>query len=441
MPQSIHSTLDRKSRAEPQNEVNLFVDGGRGLSIRVAFACTGPPWYSSSTMRRSNSIAGREKRGNGGRATASLRVVTLRVCIAFAAAGSSTACSDGSDSSASTSKGDSATSSAQAPGTSGSASGTTSTTSARQGQTASSSSSMSNATNATSTGGGMNANGSASGGASGAGNTESVESSAGGAPDDTGTTSGSVTSTSSGGTGSEQTPSPGCGVVPADLSSRNENEDVGGVPRSYFLSIPDGYDANVPYPVVFAFHGSGDSGEGFSGWAGVEEAAAGQAIFVYFDGIDGVWEPEVFDSDFDFADQVFDYLKTTYCVDENAVFAFGFSYGGWASTQFACARSDLLRGVASVAGGGPMGQCNTPMAMMLVHGSADEAEPISSSLSTRQHFLDNNGCSEDDPSPVADPCVAYQGCREPLVWCEHPGGHSIPSFAPEAIWDFFDSLR
>jgi hypothetical protein len=43
-----------------------------------------------------------------------------------------------------------------------------------------------------------------------------------------------------------------------------------------------------------------------------------------------------------------------------------------------------------------------------------------------------------DPSP----CVAYQGCDDgyPVTWCEFAGGHSPPSFASAAIWDFFSQF-
>ena len=40
-------------------------------------------------------------------------------------------------------------------------------------------------------------------------------------------------------------------------------------------------------------------------------------------------------------------------------------------------------------------------------------------------------------------CVEYQGCDEgtPLVYCTHPGGHSVPSGAGGRAWRFFQSLK
>jgi polyhydroxybutyrate depolymerase len=231
--------------------------------------------------------------------------------------------------------------------------------------------------------------------------------------------------------------SSGCGQAVANTDAYTVTDGD----RTYLVALPDGYDPKIPYPLVVAFHGGGDTGDGFRGWAGVEEAAAGQAIFVYPTGPDGIWNDEVFNSDFDLFDRALESLSSQYCVDLNAVFAFGFSWGGWAVTQFACARPNILKGIASIAGGGPMGNCTQPMAMMLIHGTADKAEPISSSESTRDQYVQNNGCADTFTDVAPSPCVSYSGCDEAVVWCAHDGEHGIPSFAPEAVWDFFNNLR
>jgi hypothetical protein len=39
-------------------------------------------------------------------------------------------------------------------------------------------------------------------------------------------------------------------------------------------------------------------------------------------------------------------------------------------------------------------------------------------------------------------CVAYQGCDDghPVHWCQYSGGHTRPSFVPDAIWAFFEQF-
>ena len=57
-------------------------------------------------------------------------------------------------------------------------------------------------------------------------------------------------------------PSSGCGQ-PLRVSSGEQSIDVDGVPRTYLLDIPAGYDGTTPLPLVFAFHGATTSGELF----------------------------------------------------------------------------------------------------------------------------------------------------------------------------------
>ena len=65
---------------------------------------------------------------------------------------------------------------------------------------------------------------------------------------------------------------------------------------------------------------------------------------------------------------------------------------------------------------------------------------IESGEASRDHWVEANGCSTTT-TPVAptDYCVAYDGCDSgyPVHWCVHDGGHTIPDWSPQAIWDFF----
>jgi poly(3-hydroxybutyrate) depolymerase len=229
----------------------------------------------------------------------------------------------------------------------------------------------------------------------------------------------------------------GCGLAVSDT----EASSIAVGDRTFLLALPENYDPKNPYPLVFSFHGRGSNGAEFRSWARVEEAAAGQAIFVYPDGPDGEWEDEVYHTEFDFYDAVMDILSAAYCIDLNAVFAFGFSYGGWAVTQFACERPSLLRGIAPIAGGGPGAPCTSSMPTMIIHGTADTAQDIYRSEETRDLFLLNNGCIDAVTPIEPSPCVSYNECTDVLVWCAHEGEHIIPLFAPAAIWAFFDGLR
>ena len=71
-------------------------------------------------------------------------------------------------------------------------------------------------------------------------------------------------------------PSAGCGLAPdvADLLV------VDGQDRTFVLHLPNDYDPNRAYPLVFAWHARGTSGQIAASYYYVEHAAAESAIFV-----------------------------------------------------------------------------------------------------------------------------------------------------------------
>ncbi len=233
--------------------------------------------------------------------------------------------------------------------------------------------------------------------------------------------------------------STGCGVAPDTLTPGYQTVELNGVSRQFVVDLPKDYDPNRAYPLLFAFHGAGDTGEKFKSWAGVADAVEG--IYIYPDGVNGIWGDEVYNNDFSLEYAAYEHVTQNYCVDADRVFAFGFSWGGWATTQFACNAADVLRGVISIAGGGPNGGCElSRIPLMLIHGMADNAEPISSSQSTRSRYVKVNECSDDTSAFAPEPCVQHAGCSAPIVWCAHEGAHGIPPFTGAAIGAFISSL-
>ena len=79
---------------------------------------------------------------------------------------------------------------------------------------------------------------------------------------------------------------------------------------------------------------------------------------------------------------------------------------------------------------------------MLVHDRDDGTVNISISEGARDTHLARNGCG-DAPTPIEPaPCVAYEGCGDPVVWCETAGmGHARQDgFTAPAFWGFLSSL-
>src|SRR5690606_41730339 len=92
------------------------------------------------------------------------------------------------------------------------------------------------------------------------------------------TTSPTTTDATAGTTGAPAGP---CGQPAPFTGAMAPKIEAAGMERDYTLVIPGDYDPEHAYPVVFAWHGRGTTGGLARLYFKVEEAAAGQAIFVY----------------------------------------------------------------------------------------------------------------------------------------------------------------
>jgi poly(3-hydroxybutyrate) depolymerase len=262
-------------------------------------------------------------------------------------------------------------------------------------------------------------------------------------------------------------PSSGCGKAPA-LTSGARTIATGGKTRAYILRIPDNYDMNRPYRLVFGFHWNGgtasdvDSG-GTSGypWSyyGLRALSANSTIFVAPQGLNNGWANSG-GEDVTFVDAMLAQLEAALCIDTAQRFAGGFSYGGGMSYALACARPTVFRAVAVYAGGQLSG-CNggtEPVAYIGLHGLRDSVLNISQGRSLRDRFVRNNGCTPQNPPEPArgsltHTVTSYSGCRSgyPVTWAAFDAGHtpgpvdgSAGDFEPgerswtrTVVWNFF----
>lgn len=249
---------------------------------------------------------------------------------------------------------------------------------------------------------------------------------------------------SAGGASGNPDPSGGCNKPSPGWATGYREITVGGTKRSYFFVPPASYSSAKAYPIIVGFHGGGGNGQNGHDYFALEAPTGGQALLVFPSGNqgDGGWALQNEGPDMLLFDAILSEVEQAYCVDRARVFATGFSYGGWMATQVACARPNVVRAISSIAGGGPMGQCSAAVAAMIIHGTADGAEPIAAGEASRDRFRGSNGCGTGTSATDPAPCVAYAGCAagEPLLWCAHPGDHGIPDFARKGMWDFFMGL-
>ena len=227
--------------------------------------------------------------------------------------------------------------------------------------------------------------------------------------------------------------------------------EASGKKRTYYVQLPDGYDAKNPYPVVFQYHPLGGNG-----WQGLTmyqiRPKMPKAIYVSPDGLtSGQYQgfSNTNGEDEAMTRAIIAELEAKYCVDKARYFSTGFSFGGSMSYTAGCNMSDVFRAIGAMAGAPISGAtCTTktpkrPVAVWATHGDADTALPISMAQPIIESFVKNNGCSSTTAPADPSPCVAYQGCKEgyPVVWCVRPGDpHAIPSFAAAAIAKFFQQF-
>ncbi|PKL37020.1 hypothetical protein CVV38_03995 [Candidatus Peregrinibacteria bacterium HGW-Peregrinibacteria-1] len=256
------------------------------------------------------------------------------------------------------------------------------------------------------------------------------------------------------------TASLGCGQTTP--SSPPTKFTVRGVERSTITVIPRDYIPSEQVAVVFAFHGRTNSNERVRSYYGIEKADFKKAIFIYPAGIqrasgytwsDGGDAPGNL-RDYEFFDVILEEVASKYCVNMDEIYAVGHSLGGWFTNSLACARGDVLKGVASLGGSRTNSSCTGPVAVMQWHNPNDALASFSSGEVARNWFLDQNQCSREavPVEPAAGSCVLYQGCGDftPVVWCPHTNDydsrgqyytHNWPSFAGKEMLKFFTGLK
>lgn len=254
-------------------------------------------------------------------------------------------------------------------------------------------------------------------------------------------------------------PSPGCGSSPT-LSSGTHTMTSADLEREYILSVPDNYDPNTPYRLVFGMHwygGSAEAVEGWSEWFGLEALdTADSTIWVapqgYTDG--SPWRGSD-DRDHTFFDDLYATLASDLCIDTSRVFSVGFSFGAMYTNALAQTHQDALRGVVLYAAADYNiyfpDNTGEPLAFMGVHGLDDPTCPIESGRRSRDRFVENNGCTTPGTVPEAmsgGNYVSYDyecPSNYPIRWVTFDGAHTYPpndtgTWVHGLTWEFISQF-
>ncbi|KAM7188946.1 family 1 putative carbohydrate esterase [Naviculisporaceae sp. PSN 640] len=258
--------------------------------------------------------------------------------------------------------------------------------------------------------------------------------------------------------------SPGCGKANT-IRNGQYTMTVNGKQREYIVRLPDNYNSNQAYRLVFTFHALGgnaqqiaNGGGGTLAWYGLPPLMTGNnsAIFVSPNGLNQGWGNQG-GEDLTFWDQMVKTIENDLCVEQSLRFATGFSYGGAMSYAIACSRPNEIRAI-SVLSSAVLSGCNggtEPVAYYHQHGTSDSVLSIAQGRQMRDRFVRNNGCNplNPEPQPQGGNSVKtqYTGCKpgKPVTWVIFNGDHnpsqtnqgSNTPFAPGNTWEFWSQFQ
>ena len=267
--------------------------------------------------------------------------------------------------------------------------------------------------------------------------------------------------------GNEPTPSKGC-------SKDNTLKDnfmftSAGIEHEVYLTLPENYDKNKPYRLVFGMHYMGGSAKNVAtreAYYGLrnQKGAKENTIFVAPHGYttetdrsgketENPWRCGD-DKDHVFFGEFLTYLNENLCVDTSRVFSVGFSFGAMFSNSLAQDFQDRLRGVVVFA---TMDQViylpknkGLPIAWMGTVGMGDELCTPKLGRSARDRILKNNGKPDADGNFTDardEEAEEYSGTgnhvcydyktvdpRFPVKWCTFDGKHAYNASDDGKVW-------
>jgi polyhydroxybutyrate depolymerase len=189
--------------------------------------------------------------------------------------------------------------------------------------------------------------------------------------------------------------------------------DVNGKVREYLIHIPNAYDGTQSVPIMLNFHGwsmSASDQMNLSDMRALSESE--QFILAYPQGAlffgsthwnVGSWTRGSTSNDIGFISDLIIEITANYNIDENRIYACGYSNGGFFSQELACQFSDKIAAIGTVASNMSERTRNTcnpthPTAIITISGTTDtvvlydgsEPEETISHSETINYWIDFN---------------------------------------------------
>jgi polyhydroxybutyrate depolymerase len=221
---------------------------------------------------------------------------------------------------------------------------------------------------------------------------------------------------------------------------------VEGAARKAIVYSPSKQNGSAP--LVFAFHGHGDTAANFTG---VDlDSAWPEAIVVYFQGLparDGLagWQTERgqdSDRDLKLVDTALASLRKTFKINPERIYATGFSNGAHFTYLLWAERPAVFAAYAPVAGRiRPAEVPREPKPVLHVGGRNDHQVDFADQTEAMQtaRKIDGVGDPMSCTSVMAGTrCTLWESSNgTPVMTLIHPGGHAYPEGTSEEIVKFF----
>ena len=254
-----------------------------------------------------------------------------------------------------------------------------------------------------------------------------------------------------------------------------ETIEYDGLTREYSIYVPESYDGTTSIPLLFNFHGGGGNIAFHIGIADMSPIADTANFIVVYpqarpdpsDGNSFNWIPKVpgtFD-DVPFISSLIDRIASNYQIDQNRIYACGYSLGGDMSFELACKLNNKIAAIAPVARtmqANPDSFCFPvhPTGILSILGTDDITSPYNgitylgieyylSAAATHSYWATHNLCNTNATMNTVSPSVerytwsTESGCAYVEELKVIGGGHDWPgSFgnmtidASEEIWQF-----
>ena len=211
----------------------------------------------------------------------------------------------------------------------------------------------------------------------------------------------------------------------------SETLQYDGLTREYSIYVPASYDGTTSFPLLFNFHGGGGVIANQIAIADMSPIADTANFIVVYpqarqdpsDGNSFNWIPKTpgtYD-DVPFISSLIDLIASNYQIDQNRIYACGYSLGGDMSFELGCKLSNRIAAIAPVARtmqANPNSFCSPvhPTGVLTILGTDDLASPYNgitydgieyyiSAAATHSYWASHNNCNPTATMSTVSPSV------------------------------------